>query len=206
MASLTGRYTGSPETVIEEDLAKLRHLAGAEAFIDVLETQIVAALPNDFWTVQLPNELASSASRGPSLFAFYAAQKLLSAPVLFSTLSVAEMLDPATKAKKSAVERHHLFPQGYLSTQGLAQREINQIANYTLVEWADNIDISDDPPTSYVPDYESKFTTAHGAQALADQYAAHALWSGWETATYADFLVERRSHMAAVIRAAFDKI
>ena len=85
-------------------------------------------------------------------------------------------------------------------------RRINQIANYTLVEWADNIDISDDPPTSYVPDYESKFTTSHGAQALADQYAAHALWSGWETASYSDFLVERRSHIAAVIRAAFDKI
>ena len=43
-------------------------------------------------------------------------------------------------------------------------RRINQIANYTLVEWADNIDISDDPPTSYVPDYESKFTTSHGAR------------------------------------------
>lgn len=206
MSSLTGRYTGSPETVIEEDLARVRHIEGAEAFADVLETQISAALPNDFWAVQLPNELASSASRGPSLFAFYAAQKLLLAPVLFSTLSVAEMLDPSTKAKKSAVERHHLFPQGYLSKLGLAQRDINQIANYTLVEWADNIDISDDPPTAYVSDYEAKITKHHGRQTLADQYAVHALWNGWETAAYPDFLVERRSRMATVIREGFERI
>ena len=206
MSSLTGRYTSSPETTIEEDLARLRELRNADDFVGVLDRELAAALPNDFWTVQLPNELASSASRGPSLFAFYAAQKLLSAPVLFSTLLVAEMLDPATKAKKSAVERHHLFPQAYLSTLGLAQRDINQIANYTLVEWADNIDISDEPPTSYVPDYEVKLTTTYGAQTLADQYEVHALWNGWETETYVDFLAKRRSRMAWVIRQGFEKI
>ena len=206
MASLTGRYTGSPETVIEEDLAKLRNVSGPDAFKDILDAQIEAALPNDFWIIQLPNELSSSASRGPSLFAFYAAQKLLNSKVLYSQLTVGELLDPTMKAKKAAVERHHLFPQAYLAGKGMSRREINQIANYTLVEWQDNIDISDDPPSSYVPGYEAYFSSVHGAAVLADQYSNHALWPGWENLDYVNFLEQRRGRMAAVIRSGFEKI
>ena len=36
-------------------------------------------------------------------------------------------------------------------------RDINQIANYALVEWDDNIAISDGPPASYWPEYAQRF-------------------------------------------------
>ena len=62
---------------------------------------------------------------------------LLDARVLFSKMKVSELLDPAMKARKSAIERHHLFPKGYLAKLGIKElRDTNQIANYALVESA----------------------------------------------------------------------
>jgi hypothetical protein len=207
MSSLTGRYTNSPESAIEEDLAKLRNKTNATEFLAVLDDEIAAALTPDYWAITLPNDLATSAARSPTLFAYYAALRLLKAQVLFSNLTVAELLDPAIKGKKSAVDRHHLFPRGYLKETGNDElRSINQIANFTLVEWEDNIDISDDPPSAYVPEYERRFTRANGADALAAQYTAHALPEDWWKLDYETFLTRRRSLMADVIRQAFEKL
>lgn len=86
MSALTGRYTNSPETRVDEDLARLRGAKSADDFLITLQGQVDGALTNDYWEIQLPNELATSASRGPSLFDFYAALKLLDAPVLYSSL------------------------------------------------------------------------------------------------------------------------
>ena len=207
MSSLTGRYTNSPESAIEEDLAKLRNKTTAAEFLAVLDQEIAAALTADYWAITLPNDLATSAARSPTLFAYYAAMRLLRAQVLFSNLTVSELLDPAIKGKKSAVNRHHLFPRGYLKKTGNDElRSINQIANFTLVEWEDNIDISDDPPSAYVPECEHKFTRVHGAEALAAQYATHALPENWWMLDYEAFLTKRRSLMAAVIRQAFNTL
>lgn len=208
MSALTGRYTNSPETRIEEDLARLRGASSASDFLAALDGQVSGALTNDYWDIQLPNELATSASRGPSLFAFYAAQRLLDAPVLYSNLHVAELLDPAIKAKKSALERHHLFPRAYLKSQEIRSiRETNQIANFTLVEWTDNIDILDEPPSSYVPDYERKVLgKPDGEKQLRRMYDLHALPPGWAEMEYLAFLEARRSLMAAVIRRGYERI
>lgn len=207
MSGLTGRYTNSPETRIEEDLARLRDAETADDFLTTLQGQVDGALTNDFWEIQLPNDLSTSASRGPSLYAFYAAQKLLAAPVLFSSLKVSELLDPAIKAKKSALERHHLFPRAYLRKIGVTSlRDINQIANFALVEWADNIDIRDDPPTSYVPSYEQRVIKQSGEDALHKMYEFHALPLDWASMEYKEFLVERRKLIAGVIRRGYERI
>jgi hypothetical protein len=80
MSCLTRRYTNSPETAIEEDLAKLRNKTTAAEFLAVLDEETDAALTSDYWTITLPNELATSAARGPSLFSYYAALRILKAP------------------------------------------------------------------------------------------------------------------------------
>lgn len=207
MATLTGRYTNSPETAIEQDLAKLRGKTTVAEFADVLEAEIVAALTNDYWDIQLPNALATSAARGPSLFAYYAALRLLGAQVLFSSLKVSELTDPAVKAKKKALERHHLFPRKYLEEQGVKDLpRVNQVANFTLVEWSDNIDISAESPATYAPKYEAGVVATYGAEALRDQYRAHALPERWYDLPYDDFLQARRKLMAATIRRGFEHI
>ena len=76
------------------------------------------------------------------------------------------------------------------------KRDINQIANYALVEWSDNIDISDSSPADYFPQYAARFK----ASELEQMQYWHALPKGWEKMEYREFLEARRKHMAAVIR------
>ncbi|EFI36141.1 Protein of unknown function DUF2081 [Desulfonatronospira thiodismutans ASO3-1] len=196
MSAVTGRFSSSPESAMEFDLAQLREVASAEDFVKRLNHVCDITLTNDFWNLTLPNDLATSSPRSPSLFAYYAALVLLDARALFSHSKVTDMLDPAIKAHKSAVERHHLFPKGYLKKQGITSvRDTNQIANYALVEWGDNIDISDKSPAEYAPEMSERFKQ----ERLERMYRMHALPSGWEHMNYRDFLEKRRELMAKVI-------
>jgi hypothetical protein len=200
MTALTGRYTNSPETIMEQDLSRLRNIQDVTGFVAFLDRIITDTLTEDYWNITLPNELASSSPRSPSLFAYYAGLNLLDARVLFSKMKVSELLDPAMKARKSALERHHLFPKGYLAKLGIKElRDTNQIANYALVEWLDNIDISDRSPGEYYPRYAARFSP----EELSQMCYWHALPTGWEHMEYRVFLEARRKHMAAVIRDGF---
>ncbi|MHB0875972.1 MAG: GmrSD restriction endonuclease domain-containing protein, partial [Anaerolineae bacterium] len=142
------------------------------------------------------NELATPSPRSPSLFAYYAALNLLGAKVLFSDVKVADLLDPSVHARKSALERHHLFPKGYLQRLGYtAQRDLNQIANFALVEWGDNLRISDEPPAKYFPRYARRVP----AQQLQQMRYWHGLPEAWEDMDYPAFLEARRKLMARVV-------
>ena len=118
MSSLTGRYTGSPEARMDQDLAMLRNLSRPEGFARMLEQEMAAVLTQDYWNVTLPNELATASARNTGQFAYFAALCILDAPVLYSRMKVRDLLDPATRAKKQALERHHLFPKKILGTTG----------------------------------------------------------------------------------------
>lgn len=196
MSAVTGRFTGSPESAMEFDLARLRDVNTADGFVKTLNNVCDITLTNDFWAVSLPNDLATSSPRSPSLFAYHAALVLLDARALFSKFKVDDMLDPTLHANRAAVERHHLFPKGYLNKLGInAVRDTNQIANYALVEWGDNSNISDQVPLDYLPEMKARF----GQPALDHMYRLHALPPNWEHLEFRDFLETRRELMAQVI-------
>ena len=203
MTSLTSRYSGSFESVMEQDLGRLRGISDANEFVALLDHIITDTFTEDYWSITLPNALNTSSSRTPSLFAYYASLILLKAPVLFSNLLVADLLDPATKARKSAIERHHLFPKGYLRKQGFTEvRDQNQIANFALVEWSDNIDISDQAPSEYFP----QFIPRYSAEEWQTLRFLHALPDDWQNLPYPAFLEARRKATAQVIRRGFEKL
>jgi hypothetical protein len=110
MASLTGRFSGSPETVMEEDLARVRDVATPEAFVEAMDLVIASTLTNDYWSITLPMELETSSTRSPAFLAFVAAQCVLKAPVLFSAKGLLDALNPELKAPKASVDLHHLVP------------------------------------------------------------------------------------------------
>lgn len=203
VTSLTGRYTTSPESAMDGDLNRLRGVDRAEDFVRVLDDVIAGELTNDFWAITLPANLATSSARNPELFAYVAAQNRLGAPVLFSHKKIGELIDPALAMKKKALERHHLFPRGWLEKQGLDDRtQINQMANYALLEWPDNIEISDSPPSHYVPEIRGRFPNGQWERMCE----LHALPAGWEHMSYQDFLGHRRELMASIIRQGFDTL
>lgn len=207
MASITARYSGSFESQVEKDLAVLKGLPTGtpDAFCEALDRVVKDTLTSDFWTITLPNDLATSATKSPALNAYIAALNILDADALLSTGKVRSRLDPAITAKKG-IERHHLFPREYLRKKlGITDvKSINQIANMALVEWSDNIKISDQPPAEYWPQQVAA-KQPHGLDAdrLARQVEWHALPDGWQDMVYREFLVQRRTLMASVVRKAF---
>jgi len=203
MSSLTGRYSSSPETRMEQDLSLLRGKASKEDFIHALEQEMRAVLTPDYWEVTLSNELNSASARNTAQLAYYAALCILDAPVLYSNMRVREMLNPTLHSVKSSLERHHLFPRGYLRRVGIVEkRDFNQVANYALVEWQDNVAISDKAPHEYVPLLESRFKK----EDLEKMYYYHALPEEWYRMDYFDFLNERRKRIASIIREGFERL
>ena len=203
MSSLTGRFTSSPESRMEFDLARLRDVSTQSAFISTVDDICSAALTGDYWTITLPSDLATSAATSPSMFAFFAALNVLDARALYSPHTVRELMDPAMRGTRSTLERHHLFPVAYLKRQGITDsREYNQIANYAIVEWGDNSDITDSEPAEYVPGLERRFDS----ETLKLMYRHHALPMGWQTLAFDRFIQERRDMMAQTIGEAYKRL
>ena len=203
MASITGRYTSSPKSTMEFDFARLRDVKDAAGFVAAIEQMCNESITPDYWTVVLPGKLATSSPRSPSLFAYHAALNLLDAQVLFSKQKVSALLDPATNSHRSALERHHLFPKAHLRTLGIVStRDTNQIANYALVEWGDNSNISEQAPVKYLPKMKGRCS----ARDLERMYYWHAFPDHWDSLPYPDFLIQRRERIAAVIRDAYEKL
>ena len=206
MATVTSRYSGSFESRVEADLALLKDATSADDFCRTVDKVVTETLTSDFWSITLPNELASSASKSPSLLSYIAALNILDADPLLSTGKVRAWLDPAITVKKG-IERHHLFPKQYLRKHlGITDtKAINQIANMALVEWSDNIKISDQAPAAYWPGQVSDKQKGAGLtpERLAKQMHWHALPQGWQDVEYEDFLSQRRALMASVVQDAF---
>ena len=202
-SSLTGRYTGSPETVMDGDLNRLKEAKDEESFAGILEEMMASELTNDFWTVTLPANLDSSSARNPELFAYFAGQNRLGAPVLFSHKKVQDLLDPAIKPKKKALERHHLYPRAWLEKNGVTDlKKINQLANFALLEWPENLDIRDKPPADYVPKIQTRFPSEEWTR----MHEHHAMPESWHLMPYETFLHARRKLMASIIRRGFDAL
>ena len=201
-STLLGRYTSSPESTMDGDLNALKPVKTAVEFLSKLDSMIETRLTNDFWTITLPEQLDSSSARNPELFAYIAAQNRLNAPVLFSHKRVSDLLDPALATKKKALERHHLFPRAFLEKQHITEiPKQNKMANYALLEWPDNIDISDEDPKSYVPALRNSFNGDWDK--MLEQ---HALPKDWHLMPYETFLTARRSLMADIIRKGFETL
>ncbi len=203
MSAMTGRYTSSPETRFEADLAQLRDLLDGETFLNKLQEICETTLTNDYWEIALPSQLATSAARSPTLFAYHASLIMLDAPVLFSSLKLATIVDPAINGSKAALEQHHLYPRAFLEQQNITDlKVINQIANFAPVEWPENVKIGKQSPAVYAPVIDATLTAADRDR-IYDLHALPHLW--WEM-PYEQFLVERRLRMAQVVRKAWNKL
>jgi hypothetical protein len=201
--TLSGRYTSSPETVMDGDLNRIKDAADGEAFLAALNKIIADTLTSDFWSIALPNSMDSSSARNPELFAYHAAQNKLGAPVLFSHKKVSDLLDPALRTKRKPLERHHLFPRAWLEKQGILDlRQINQTANFALLEWPENSAISDEDPSEYVPMLRLRFPD----EDWQVMHQMHALPVGWESMSYDEFLQKRRLLMAQIIRRGYESL
>lgn len=95
------------------------------------------------------------------------------------------------------------LPQNYLRKIGIySDRDRNQIANFTYLDYGTNIDISDNPPAKYV----EKYRCLLGEEAYRRSCQENALPENWDKLEYFDFLAQRRKLMAQIIKKAYLKL
>lgn len=202
MSAITYFYTGSTESEVERQFADLRNVHTADEFVAYLEKSISGRFTDDYFNLTLPNELNTSSAISPAWYGYIASQIVLNNPMLFSTSALTTYLLPGTSGTKNAVDKHHIFPKNYLTQIGYTtDRDRNQAANFTYLDYVTNIDISDDAPELYIGRYKEK---------LGDEYSKHcenhALPENFETMDYMEFLNERRNLMAQIIKKAYMRL
>ena len=123
--------------------------------------------------------------------------------MLFSTTPLSQFFTIGSSGSKSSIDKHHIFPKNYLTSIGFEDdRDRNQIANFTYIDYPTNIEISDDPPAEYVERFKKKL----GEEQYKTSCKQHALPIGFEKMQYAEFLSQRRMLMAETIREAYNRL
>jgi hypothetical protein len=189
-AGMWGRFSGSTETFIDQDLAALEGSAGG---IDALLEQL------RLWHGGLRVEAGHFT--GWSLGArFY--------PILYMLTRMGEARDWGTgltlKAsllgKMSRLEVHHIFPKARLYKLGHQRANVNALANFCFLTKDTNLNISDRLPETYFPEIEA----AHPG-ALASQWIPNDP-SLWKLDRYLDFLEARKVLLAAEANRRFEDL
>lgn len=141
MSILTGRYSTSPESVMDKDIRSINE-KGVVRYLEEIES---SDLSNTFWDITLVQKLESSVVIAPALSVFRACQARSGDHALLSKgLYVRDMI------AKSDV--HHIFPKAYLRKMGnIDDKTIyNQIANYAYLDTPINIAIGEKAPNEYL--------------------------------------------------------
>ena len=144
MSVLTGRYSGSSESVMDRDIRRIAE----QGFLPFYDDVVRAQLSDTFWEVQLPQSLITTSTRTGAWLVYCAAQVRSADNTLFSAgFKVSDIVT-------TIGDVHHIFPRKYLQKDfELPQRLYNQVANYAFLEKRINIAIGAQCPGDY-------FTTA----------------------------------------------
>lgn len=204
MSVLTGRYSGSAESQIDQDIRQI-HAQDFDRYAEAVQS---AQLSNAFWGSLLPQQLATASATSPYFRVFQAAQvKLNNKGFLSRDITVQDLI-----LNKSDV--HHLFPKDYLKKNGLSKARYNQLANYAITQSEINIAIRSRPPSDYFGymvekqcrGERKKYGGITDLDELRENARTHCIPAGFEQMEIGDydaFLEERRKLMAAHIQKYF---
>lgn len=189
-AGMWGRFSGSTESFIDQDLAALE---GPDGGLDRLLEQL------RLWHGGLRVEPGHFT--GWSLGArFY--------PVLYLLTRMGESRDWGTglplKAsllgKMNKLEVHHIFPKAQLYKRRHGRAEVNALANFCFLTKNTNLNISDRMPEEYFPEVEQ----AHPG-VLASQWVPMDPLL-WKMGNYRDFLEARKELLAGELNRRMEEL
>lgn len=136
---LTGRYSGSPESVFDFDIKQIQH----RSFAEYLKEKEEGELSDAFWQASLPQSLDTSVASSPYFHVFLAAQvKGNDKGFLSKDILVSDLISLRG-------DIHHLFPKDYLKKNGLGRDKYNQIGNYVYMQSEINIKVGNKAPQDY---------------------------------------------------------
>lgn len=203
---LTGRYSGSPESIFDYDVRQIHALG----FIPFAESMYVGQLSDAFWDASLPQAMDTSVASSPYFRVFQAAQiKLGDRGFLSKDLTVKDLIEV-----KSDV--HHLFPKDYLKKQGLNRGQYNQIANYAVAQSEINIAIGNKIPKDYMSEVFAQcsggkkkygnIVTLEDLKANLEMNCIPENMNEMDAGQFSEFLAKRRVLMAKKIKRWFNSL
>ena len=139
LSVLTGRYSASPESSFAKDIRAIGE-NGVKATLKAIED---ANLSDNFWNIQLNQNLTYVSSINPTYQVFLAAQNFFKKDSLLSHIPVGELVNLGG-------DIHHIFPKQYLVDNGYDKHEYNQVANYAYLDTPINIKIGKKAPKVYL--------------------------------------------------------
>jgi len=203
---LTGRYSGSPESVFDYDIKQISQ----KPFDEYLKEKEEGELSEAFWSASLPQSLDTSVASSPYFHVFLAAQvKANDKGFLSRDVLVSDLISLRG-------DIHHLFPRDYLKKKGLDRGKYNQIANYVYMQSEINIKIGNKPPKDYFAvvnlqkqNNNQQLSGISSEQQLLDNLEMNCVppeIRQMDIDDYNDFLVVRRKLMAAKIKAYYHSL
>jgi len=200
MATLSRRYSSGAETLAQEDIQLIKdNLKNDISYVETLEEIMRISLTKDFFEIQLISELSTSGGWGYSSFScFVASQVLLGTNSLYTEMKISDLLDRERSGQRQILELHHLYPKNYLKkeTRYKDLKQYNQRANYQLITYKINAEISDSPPNIYHKKYIEKIQKSK----IREMLRLNGLWEGWEEEEYGNFLEKRRNNISKIIQ------
>lgn len=200
MSTLTSRYIGSPETVMDRDMRTIAE----KGFINFLSEVEASALSDTFWNITLPQNLETSSVNSPAFNTFIAAQINLNCnSMLMNGTKIADLVTISGDV-------HHIFPRAYLKSNGIDNKlKYNQVANYIYLDTQVNKAISDDAPYVYFSKAKNQCETKDivlgnisDKELLESNLKENCIPANIDTMdalSYDSFLLERRKMMASLI-------
>jgi hypothetical protein len=142
LSMLTGRYSGSPESMFEFDVRRFYNAEDVEQYVKNIED---GELSDAFWNNILVTRLNTSVASSPYFNLFLMAQiKSSDKGFLSKEVEVRHLIEERG-------DIHHIFPKKYLQRNGISNRgQYNQIANYVYTQQEINIAIKDQSPAEYM--------------------------------------------------------
>ena len=201
LSVLTGRYSGSPESMFDYDIKRF-NLNDPEQYLKSVE---LGQLSDAYWDHILPERLNTSVSSSP-YFKLYLMAQVHSHDKGFLSKDISI---EALIANRGDI--HHLFPKKYLQNNGHNLRnDYNQIANYVMTQSEINIRIKDDAPNVYMKKvldqidnqdpYIGAITTKEGLEESFKQNCIPEEFVNYTVENYFEFLQQRRYLMAQKIK------
>ena len=201
LSILTGRYSASPESVIDYDIKRFTE----QDPVQFLKTTEAGELSNAFWDTVLVQRLDTSVSSSPYFLTFLMAQvKQNARGFLSSQIDVKSLIEQRG-------DIHHIFPKKYLQKNGINNRkDYNQIANYVFTQSEINIRIKDNAPCDYMTNMKQQIAgegSFYGSITTMDDLKANLAencipmeFMEMTFSNYTQFLDIRRKMMAQYIR------
>lgn len=200
MSLLIGRYSGSSESMIDEDIKQINE-KGVAIYLEQMEK---AHLGEGFWDFGLVSDLESSSVNNNAYNVYLAAQCNAKAVAFLSkSMTINSLIEQRGDV-------HHLFPKKYLSDNGYTQKMYNQVANFAYTEQSSNVKVGKMEPAIYMANVKEEIannafeiTTIDNEDNLLSNLSANDIPEAFATSTheaYKNFLKTRRQLMAKKIK------